>query len=73
LLGIGRIGEDFLIASHGGVENHLSNSLAIGTDGLAAKNAAIGKSQDGRFKGWLTQENLRRSKLEANADGKKAG
>jgi hypothetical protein len=37
--------------------------MAIGTDGLAAKNAAISKGQNGRFKGWLSQENLRRSKL----------
>jgi hypothetical protein len=47
--------------------------LAIGTDGLAAKNTAISKSQNGRFKGWLTQENLRKLKREANAGCKKAG
>ncbi len=64
LLGVGRIGEDFLIAGHGGVEHHLTNGLPIGADGFAAKDAAIGKSQNGWRKGWLSQETSRRSRLE---------
>ena len=59
LLGIGWIGKDFLIAGHGGVEHHLSDRLAIGPDGIAAKNAAVSKGQNGRFGGWLSQEDLR--------------
>ncbi|MCY1292362.1 hypothetical protein D9M70_415830 [compost metagenome] len=54
LLGVGRIGKDFLIAGHGGVEHHFANGMAIGTDGLAAKDAAVSKGEYG----WLSQEDL---------------
>lgn len=54
LLGVGRIGKDFLVAGHGGVEHHLANGLAVGTDGFTAKNAAVGKCKYG----WLSQEDL---------------
>ncbi|MCY1508168.1 hypothetical protein D9M68_424690 [compost metagenome] len=54
LLGVGRIGKDFLVAGHGGVEHHFANGMAIGTDGLAAKDAAVSKGEYG----WLSQEDL---------------
>ncbi|MCY1466197.1 hypothetical protein D9M71_844590 [compost metagenome] len=54
LLGVGRIGKDFLVAGHGGVEHHLTNGLTVGTDGFTAKNAAVGKCEYG----WLSQEDL---------------
>ncbi len=54
LLGIGRIGEDFLIAGHGSVEHHLTNGMAIGTNGFAAENAAVSECEYG----WLSQEDL---------------
>ncbi|MNG23442.1 hypothetical protein D3C84_1080470 [compost metagenome] len=54
LLGVGRIGKDFLIAGHGGVEHHLTNGLTVGSNGFAAKNAAISKGEYG----WLSQEDL---------------
>jgi hypothetical protein len=54
LLGVGRISKDFLIAGHGGVEHHLSNGLTVGSNGFAAKNAAISKGEYG----WLSQEDL---------------
>jgi hypothetical protein len=43
--------------------------MAIGPNGFAAKNAAVGK----REYGWLNQEDLRKIKAEANAGCKKAG
>jgi len=36
--------------------------MAIGTDGLTAKDAAIGKGQDGWRKDWRSQETSRRSR-----------
>ncbi|MOA29482.1 hypothetical protein D3C78_1504980 [compost metagenome] len=54
LLGVGRIGKDFLIAGHCGVEHHLTNGLTVGSNGFAAKNAAISKGEYG----WLSQEDL---------------
>src|SRR5690606_37088868 len=64
LLGVGRVGEDFLIAGHGSVEHHLADCLAVGTDGFAAKDAAIGKGQNGWRRSWLSQETSQRSWLE---------
>ena len=46
---VGRVGEDFLVARHGGVEDHFANSLARSADGNAAKNGAICKGQQGRL------------------------
>ena len=54
LLGIGRIGEDFLIAGHGRIEHDLTNGMTIGSNGIAAKNAAVSKGEYG----WLSQEDL---------------
>ncbi|MNE71568.1 hypothetical protein D3C80_1674540 [compost metagenome] len=54
LLAVGRIGENFLIAGHGGIEYHLADALPVGTDGFTAENAAVGK----REYGWLSQEDL---------------
>ena len=45
---IGRIGEDFLIARHGGVENRLANHLSRHANGFAPKPAAVLQNQKGR-------------------------
>ena len=45
LLAIARIGEDFLVAGHGGIEHHLANSGAWGTDRIANKNRAVRKGE----------------------------
>jgi hypothetical protein len=49
LLAIGRISQYLLIASHSGVENHLTNGLSLGTDGLTPELAAISQDQNCRF------------------------
>ena len=48
------IGKDFLIAGHCGVKNDLTNGLTVGSNGFAAKNAAISKGEYG----LLSQEDL---------------
>ena len=45
LAGVGRIGENFLIAGHGGVETHLSHRLALGTHAKAFDHCAVGQHQ----------------------------
>ena len=45
LAGIGRVGENFLITGHRGVEHHFSGRVAIGTDGLAAEERAVRQRQ----------------------------
>ncbi|EIL99181.1 putative thioesterase [Rhodanobacter thiooxydans LCS2] len=45
---IGRIGEDLLVTGHGRVENHLADGFAGGTNGMAAKDAAVFEGQQGR-------------------------
>ena len=41
LPGIRRVGQDFLVARHGGVEHHLAGRRAGGADGNAAKHSAV--------------------------------
>jgi hypothetical protein len=41
LPGIGRIGKDFLITGHGGIEYHLSDGVAAGSDGNAFEKGAV--------------------------------
>ena len=55
LAGIGRIGQNFLIAGHRGIEHHLSDCVAVRADGVALKHRAIGQRQDGF--GKLGREN----------------
>jgi hypothetical protein len=38
---IGRIGEDFLVTAHGGIEYHFTNGYAAGSDCQAFENTAI--------------------------------
>ena len=45
LSGIGRIGQDFLISGHRGVEDQLSDHIAGGTNALAGENRAVGEYQ----------------------------
>ena len=45
LSGIGRIGENLLIAGHGGVENHFAHAVVRRSDGLAFKHGAVAKNQ----------------------------
>ena len=50
LPGIGGIGEDFLIAGHGGVEADLTDGVAFGAEAKAFEHRAVGKHQQrGRF------------------------
>jgi hypothetical protein len=45
---IRRIGEDFLVAGDGGIEDHLAHRETLGADRSPAKDGAIFKHQDGR-------------------------
>ena len=54
LTSVGRVGENFLVTAHGGIEYHFSDGTAVGTDCLAAKNAAIFKCENR----WAEQINL---------------
>ena len=40
-----RVGEDFLVAGHGGVEHHLAGRVALGADGTAVKHSAVFERQ----------------------------
>ena len=42
LLAVGRVGEDFLVTGHRGVEHHLADAAARSPDGNAAKHRTIG-------------------------------
>ena len=48
LLGEARVGHDFLIAGHGGVEAQLPDRLAFGAEALAPYRPAIGEHHDSR-------------------------
>jgi hypothetical protein len=50
LLAVGRVGEDFLIAGHRGIEYHLADAAAGSTDGNAPEYRAIGKHKNGRVR-----------------------
>jgi hypothetical protein len=54
LLAVGRVCQHLLVAGHGSVKHYLSNGLTVGSNGFAAKNAAISKGEYG----WLSQEDL---------------
>ncbi len=47
LLAIAGVGEDFLIAGHGGVKHHFSDGSPCATDGVANKDRAVCERQDG--------------------------
>lgn len=49
LLGVGRIGEDFLVVGYGGVEYYFVNGLIVGIDGFIVKNVVVGKCKYGWF------------------------
>jgi hypothetical protein len=42
LSGIGGIGENFLVAGHGGVEAHLAHGMAAGAEACAFEHGSIG-------------------------------
>ena len=48
LPGIGRIGEDLLVAGHRGVEADLADRLAGGAEADAFEHGAVGQHQEGR-------------------------
>ena len=48
LAGIGRVGQDFLVAGHGGVEAHLAHRGAFGAEARALDDGAVGKHEDRR-------------------------
>lgn len=47
LFAVGGVGENFLIAGHGGVEDDFSGGVAFVTDGDALEGAAVGKDEEG--------------------------
>ncbi len=53
LLAIAGVGEDFLVAGHGGVEHHLTGGGACGSNRVAEKDCAVCKRQDGGREGSL--------------------
>jgi hypothetical protein len=55
LAAVRRVGEDFLITGHRGIENHFAGRLAIGADCLAPELGAVFEYQ----KRWISQGILR--------------
>ena len=47
LTGVGRVGQDFLIARHRGIENDFANGFALKAVSLAAKNTPVFEQQRG--------------------------
>ena len=47
LLAIAGVSQDFLVAIHRSVENHLADGGTCGTYGIADKNCAVCKRQNG--------------------------
>ena len=47
LLAVAGVCEDFLIAGERGIENHLTNCRAWGSNGIADKDCAVCKRQNG--------------------------
>ena len=48
LTGVGRIGQDFLVTGHGGVENHLAAGFPGSADGNSVEQASVCECKDGR-------------------------
>jgi len=46
---VGRIGDDFLIAGHGGVEHAFAGDRGVGAEGATAENTAVFEGEDSRF------------------------
>ena len=63
LAGVGGIGEDLLITGHGGVEHHLADGDALGTDGFSVEHAAIGEGQQGWFAQGLLRAGIRKREV----------
>ena len=51
LAAVARVGEDFLVTGHRGVEHHFAGRVAGGADRISFENRAIGEGQDGGH-GW---------------------
>ena len=47
LLEIAGVGQDFLVARHGGIENHLANCVSRSTNRVANKDSAVCQRQNG--------------------------
>ena len=47
LLAIARVCKYFLVAGHGGVEHHLADGGATGSDGMTNKHRAVCERQNG--------------------------
>jgi hypothetical protein len=45
LPGVGRIGQDFLVAGHRGVENHFADAAAGGANAFASKHRSVGQGK----------------------------
>src|SRR5208337_1772348 len=53
LADVARVGEDFLVAGHRGVEHHLADALTRGAEGAALEHHAVGQGQGGASQ-WLS-------------------
>ena len=49
LLAIAGVGQDFLVAGHGGVKNHLTHRGTRGPDGITKIDRSVCERQDGRW------------------------
>jgi hypothetical protein len=56
LLAVARVGEDFLVAGHRGVEHHFADGGAGGSDRIADKDRAVCERQDGGREGSLKRQ-----------------
>ena len=61
---VGRVGEDFLIARHGGVEHHLARRIALGADGTAVKHRAVFER---KYSGCRSLSSSRRQSFQTRA------
>ena len=56
LLAVAGVSQDFLVAGHGGVEHHLTDSGAGGSDGIANIDRAVCERQNGGRGGSLERQ-----------------
>ena len=67
LAGIGRIGEDFLVAGHRGIEADLADGMAGGAKAEAFEHRAVGQHQERRRLGLVPAWLLRSAVVSASA------
>ena len=72
LLRIGRIGKNFLITGHSGIEDNLTNTQTLGTNGTAVEQSSISErkncvSTQGLFSIKLTEDGCESNALTTRA------